>query len=149
MKTTRTFTAAFLALGLLAAIAIAAPASAGPEWARTDDPDTEQPTEPGNLTATLTSYNTFELTWDASTDNVSVDHYRVYSTFPYSWPYRLAGTTTTPSFIYTAQPAWTSITFGISVGAYDAAGNVRWADLYNVVLPGRPSLPPQSPPPSP
>ena len=41
-------------------------------------PDDEQPTIPGNLTATLNGTNQVDLTWEESSDNVLVTAYRVY-----------------------------------------------------------------------
>ena len=41
-------------------------------------PDDEDPTVPGNLTATLNGSNQVDLTWEESNDNVLVTGYRVY-----------------------------------------------------------------------
>ena len=43
-----------------------------------DPPDTQAPTAPTNLTATSTTYNSTDLSWTASTDNVGVIGYDVY-----------------------------------------------------------------------
>ena len=43
-----------------------------------DPPDTQAPTAPTNLMASNTTYNSTDLSWDASTDNVGVTSYDVY-----------------------------------------------------------------------
>ena len=78
--------------------------------------DTEPPTDPTNLTASNITANGATLTWNASSDNVGVDHYNV------SIDGNLVGTSTTTSFNVTGLSPLT--TYNASVNAEDAAGNV-------------------------
>jgi len=77
--------------------------------------DTEAPTNPSNLTASNITSNGAILTWNASTDNVEVDHYNV------SIDGNVVGTSTTTSFNVSGLSALTS--YNASVNAEDAAGN--------------------------
>ena len=43
-----------------------------------DPPDVTPPSIPGNLSASNTTYNSTDLSWDASTDNVGVTGYDIY-----------------------------------------------------------------------
>jgi len=124
----------------------ATPVGAAPSLATAafdDPPDTEYPTVPGDLTTSVTT-ESFTLKWQPSTDNVGIDHYRIYYT-PYgNWPFVLAGMTTPDTTTFT-KVVWASSvvdrTFYVSVGAYDAAHNVSWADGV-VVVPHTPPPPP-------
>jgi fibronectin type 3 domain-containing protein len=81
-------------------------------------PDTERPTSPTNLTATVTGAQV-DLRWQASSDNVAVTKYRVYrgsirlATLP-------AGTTT---YTDSGRPAGT---YRYTIQAMDAAGNLSY-----------------------
>jgi bacillolysin len=80
-----------------------------------DAPDTEAPSQPGNLTASNTTTSGTNLSWTASTDNVGVSHYTVFRGST------LLGTTSTTSFGVTGLNPATTYTF--FVRAEDAAGN--------------------------
>jgi chitodextrinase len=78
--------------------------------------DTIAPTAPTTLAASGTTTSTTNLTWTASTDNVSVTGYDVYQGST------LKATVTATSYNVTGLTAATAYTF--SVKAKDAAGNV-------------------------
>ena len=87
--------------------------------ARTDNcqppPDTEAPTVPGNLHATVTTASSITIVWDPSTDNVAVVGYGVYN-----------GVTrfdTTSATSYTFEKLSCGAGHTLAVDAYDAAGN--------------------------
>ena len=82
-------------------------------------PDTTPPTAPTGLTASAPTTNTVSLTWSASTDNVGVSGYRVYSGAT-----QVASATGTSTMV-TGLTASTNYTF--TVKAFDAAGNVSAA----------------------
>jgi hypothetical protein len=77
--------------------------------------DATAPTVPPNLAA-APGASSIDLSWGASTDNVGVAGYRVYQGTA------LATTTTTRS--YTLAGLTCGTTVGVSVTAFDAAGNV-------------------------
>ena len=77
--------------------------------------DTEEPTTPTNLVASNITSSGATLTWNASTDNVGVDHYNV------SIAGNVVGTSTTTSFNVTGLTELTA--YNASVNAEDAAGN--------------------------
>ena len=79
-------------------------------------PDTQAPSAPTNLAASNVAQTSLTLTWTASTDNVGVTGYDVYSGSTN------IGTTTTTSANVTGLTANTAYSF--SVKAKDAAGNV-------------------------
>ena len=79
-------------------------------------PDTEAPTDPTNLTASNITSTGATLSWNASTDNVGVDHYNVYIDG------NLEGTSTTTSFNVSGLAPLTQ--YNASVNAQDAAGNI-------------------------
>jgi chitodextrinase len=81
--------------------------------------DTTAPTAPTNLAASGTTSSSTNLTWTASTDNVTVTGYDVYQGAT------LKATVTTTSYTVTGLTAATAYTF--SVRAKDAAGNVSAA----------------------
>lgn len=77
--------------------------------------DTQAPSTPTNLTASNITQTTADLSWNASSDNVGVTGYNVYSGGS------LLGNTTNTSVPITGMTASTTYTF--SVTAVDAAGN--------------------------
>ena len=76
--------------------------------------DTQAPTTPTNLRATVSKGRTVSLTWTASTDNVGVAGYRVYRGGVLD--------TTVSSTSATDRPGRGTFTY--TVVAYDANGNV-------------------------
>jgi cellulose 1,4-beta-cellobiosidase len=78
--------------------------------------DTTAPSAPTGLAAGTTTTSTVPLTWTASTDNVGVTGYDVYSGST------LVGSSTTTSYTVTGLAAGTAYSF--TVKAKDAAGNV-------------------------
>ncbi len=91
--------------------------TAGDLWSFTTlAPDTTPPSAPTNLVASNITQNSVNLSWNASTDNVSVTEYYVYSGT------NQIGTTTANSFVVTGLSASTTYTF--TVKAKDAAGNL-------------------------
>ena len=48
------------------------------EASTTTSSDTSAPSNPGNLRSTFTTPSTISIAWDASSDNVGVDHYNIY-----------------------------------------------------------------------
>jgi chitodextrinase len=81
--------------------------------------DTEAPTAPTNLSSSNVTESSVDLTWDASSDNVGVDHYTVFKDGS------SVGTTSNTSYSVTGLNAGTTYTF--TVKAEDAAGNVSSA----------------------
>jgi len=81
--------------------------------------DTEAPTAPTNLASSNVTETSVDLTWDASSDNVGVDHYTVLQDG------NSVGTTSSTSYSVTGLSAATTYTF--TVKAEDAAGNVSSA----------------------
>ena len=77
--------------------------------------DTQAPTTPGNLTASNTTQNSTDLSWNASSDNVGVTGYDVYVNG------NLDGNTAGTSYSVSGLSASTSYT--MEVVAKDAAGN--------------------------
>ena len=77
--------------------------------------DTVAPTVPNNVTSTGTSSTQINISWAASTDNVSVAGYRVYRNE--SQIASVAGTT------YSDTGLTASTNYSYSVAAFDAAGN--------------------------
>ncbi len=77
--------------------------------------DTEAPTIPQNLGATLVSYTSVELTWEASTDNVGVSGYNIFRNDT------SIGTTQNLSFTDTGIDPQNSYIYTIT--AFDASGN--------------------------
>jgi chitodextrinase/glucose/arabinose dehydrogenase len=82
----------------------------------TPTPDTQAPTAPGNLASSNVTQTGLTLTWSAATDNIGVTGYEIYQGAT-----RL-GETTSPTFNVSGLTASTS--YGFSVKAKDAAGNV-------------------------
>lgn len=77
--------------------------------------DSEAPTAPTNLATTAVAANQVDLTWDAATDNVGVDHYNVYRDDT------LIARTNETSYADTTVTENT--TYSYHVIAVDAAGN--------------------------
>jgi chitodextrinase len=86
-------------------------------------PDTQIPTTPSNLSATVVSTSQINLSWTQSTDNIGVTGYKIY---------RCQGTGCTPTVqlttvatnSYSNTGLVTNTTYVYRVSAYDAAGNV-------------------------
>jgi chitodextrinase len=82
-------------------------------------PDTEPPSTPAGLTTSAVTQSSITLSWDASTDNVAVAGYRVFSGGTQ------VGTTTSTGFSVTGLACGT--TYALVVVAFDVAGNVSGA----------------------
>ena len=80
--------------------------------------DSSPPSKVGNFKGTSSSKNNVTLTWNASTDNVAVTTYAIYSNGS------LATTVTSPTLTqsYTGLP--NGSTYSLQIYAYDASGNV-------------------------
>ncbi|MCP4457638.1 MAG: S8 family serine peptidase [Cytophagales bacterium] len=87
-------------------------------------PDTEAPTTPSGLTSSNISSFSFDVSWNASADNVGVTQYNVYLDGS-----NLSSVTGTAATI-TGLTA--STTYQVSVEAQDAAGNVSGQTSINV-----------------
>lgn len=96
--------------------------------------DTQAPTSPTSLNATLITPTGFTLNWAASTDNVGVSNYEVFKDGA------SVGTTTTTSFSLTGLAA--STTYSMTVKAKDAAENVSGAGNALSVTTTSSSVPP-------
>ncbi len=79
-------------------------------------PDTEAPSNPTNLVASNITASGATLNWNASTDNVGVDHYNI------SIDGNVVGTSSNTSFDVSGLSPLTL--YAASVNAEDAAGNV-------------------------
>ncbi len=77
--------------------------------------DTQAPTAPTNLASSNVTYNSVQISWTSSTDNVGVTGYKIYRNGSY-----LTSVTGT-SHTVTSLSASTSYSFYVT--AYDAAGN--------------------------
>ena len=77
--------------------------------------DNQNPSVPQNLQATVASSSQIDLTWDASTDNVGVNGYKIYRNGNF------LTTTSTNSYSDNGLQAATEYTYTVS--AFDAAGN--------------------------
>ncbi len=84
--------------------------------------DTQPPTTPQNLAATAAGMQQVNLTWSASTDNVSVVGYKIYSGRSPS-SLTLVGSTTTTSFADTIG-LMPGTTYYFAVAAYDQSANL-------------------------
>ena len=98
--------------------------------------DTTAPSAPTNLSASGTTAVATNLTWTASTDNVGVTGYDVYSGAT------LLGNTATTSASITGLTA--STTYSFSVKAKDAAGNASASSNVLSVTTGTTTTPPVS-----
>ena len=83
----------------------------------TNPPDTQPPTAPANLSATIITQTSFLLKWNASTDNIGVSGYDVYRNGVKINPLNI----TTTSYNVTGLTAGT--TYSFYVIAKDAVGN--------------------------
>jgi PQQ-dependent dehydrogenase (s-GDH family) len=81
-------------------------------------PDTQAPTAPTNLTATIVTQTGFTLSWVASTDNTGVTGYDVYRNAV------KINTTTVTGTSYAVTGLTVATTYQFTVTAKDAAGNV-------------------------
>jgi chitodextrinase len=77
--------------------------------------DTQPPTSPGNVRASAATATAITIAWNASSDNVGVAGYRVYSGGS------VVGSTSTTSYTVSGFSCGTGYT--LAVEAYDAAGN--------------------------
>jgi hypothetical protein len=94
--------------------------------------DTTAPSAPTSLTASGTTYNSTNLSWTASTDNVAVTGYDVYQGTTL-----LGSTTTATTYAVTGLSASTAYAF--TVKAKDAAGNISAAsNTANITTPAAP-----------
>ncbi len=94
--------------------------------------DTTAPSAPTNLTASGTTYNSTNLSWTASTDNVAVTGYDVFKDGAL-----LGSTTTATTYAVTGLSGSTSYAF--TVKAKDAAGNISAvSNTANVTTPAAP-----------
>ncbi|MFK5926442.1 MAG: fibronectin type III domain-containing protein [Desulfuromusa sp.] len=78
--------------------------------------DTEAPTVPQNLDATIISATAIDLSWDASTDNTAVTGYKIFRNGT-----EIANSTTTT---YRNNGLTASTTYTYRISAYDTAGNL-------------------------
>lgn len=91
-----------------------------PEWVAIvwdTEPDTESPTTPTNLVASNPTFNSIDLDWNASTDNIGVVGYNYYIDDVYS----ATVLSTTPS--NTVLGLSPNTTYCFKITAIDAAGN--------------------------
>jgi endonuclease I/chitodextrinase len=84
-------------------------------WGGTSTTDTIAPSVPSSLTSSNITQTSATISWDASTDNVNVSGYKIFSNGTQ------IGTSTTTSYSLTGLTAGT--TYSITVQANDAAGN--------------------------
>lgn len=87
--------------------------------------DTQAPTVPTNLVSTSKTSTSITISWTASTDNVAVTAYEIYSNNT------LLGTSSTTS--YTARGLSPNTTYSFTVRAVDAAGNKSMASTQLLV----------------
>ncbi len=80
------------------------------------DPDNEAPSAPTNLAYSNVTQLSVDLSWNASSDNVGVEGYRIYKDGAY-----IASTANTS---YTVNGLSAGTTYEFYVKAYDAAGNL-------------------------
>lgn len=93
-------------------------------------PDTQAPSVPSGLTATVASATQINLGWNASTDNVGVAGYKIYRNGSQ------VGTSTTTSYSDTGLTPSTTYTY--KVEAYDAAGNTALSASVSATTPAAP-----------
>ena len=98
--------------------------------------DTQPPTTPTNLVATVISSTQVNLSWTVSTDNVGVVGYHIYRN-----DIEIA---ITPSTSYSNTGLSPATTYTYSVSAYDAAGNGSFASASKTVTTFSSSLPPSN-----
>lgn len=94
-----------------------------PEWVQqiwgTQVVDNEAPTTPTNLTAPTVSTASATLTWNASTDNIAVTHYKIYV----NGEFNMNANTNSATLTGLSQ----GTTYAVYVVASDAAGNLSSA----------------------
>jgi endonuclease I len=96
------------------------------KWWTNNSTDTEAPAAPTNLVASNISNDSFELSWDAATDNVGVYDYLIYVDGVY-----YQSTYTTSITLTDLSP---DTSYNISIKARDAASNLSVAStVLNVV----------------
>lgn len=84
-------------------------------WGSVNSTDTTPPSVPTNLAVTSTSSNSITLSWNASTDNVSISGYEVYLNGVFQ--FTVSGTSATVSGLNA------STTYNFNVVAKDSSGN--------------------------
>lgn len=87
-------------------------------------PDTAAPTTPGNFITTGSTLSSVTLTWNASTDNVSVSGYRVYRDG--------VQVTSQTGLSYTDSNLDHTTSYQYSVRAFDPSGNLSAPAILNV-----------------
>ncbi|MGL1886739.1 MAG: DUF5010 C-terminal domain-containing protein [Reichenbachiella sp.] len=80
-------------------------------------PDIEAPSVPVNISALATGMQSVNLSWDISTDNVGVAGYRIYTNGILNKSVAAIASTTLIGLTYNTE-------YSITIGAFDAAGNV-------------------------
>jgi hypothetical protein len=101
--------------GFTVNVSNAAPIGASYVVEGTNNVDSEAPTVPGGLSASLKGKNV-KLSWNAATDNVGVSGYAIWRDGA------RIGDTTDTGYVDNSAPAGTTCTYTVS--AYDAAGNM-------------------------
>lgn len=86
--------------------------------------DTEAPSTPAGLASSNITTSSFDVSWNASSDNVGVDGYNVYLNGS------SVGSTSSTSYSFSGLSANT--TYSVAVEAYDAAGNTSGQGSINV-----------------
>ncbi len=104
-------------------------------------PDTQPPSTPTGLAATVVSWNQIDLAWVASTDNVGVQGYKLYRDGMYLAALGAIGSTAISD---TGLAAATTYTYALS--AIDAAGNESGLSLSASETTQAPPSPDTSPP---
>ena len=95
-------------------------------------PDTQAPTAPGSLVASVVSSTAIDLSWTVSTDNVGVVRYNVYRSTN-GLAFSLVGTSTTTGFADMGVPGGTTNTYRVT--AVDKAGNESGASSVTASTP--------------
>ena len=90
--------------------------------------DTDPPSTPTGLTSSNITSSSFDVSWNASTDNVGVTGYNLYLNGS------LGGTTTSTSYSFSGLSA--STTYAVAVEATDAASNTSGQASINVTTSG-------------
>ncbi|MEM7297193.1 MAG: S8 family serine peptidase, partial [Bacteroidota bacterium] len=86
--------------------------------------DTQAPSTPTGLSASSITTSSFDVSWNASSDNVGVTGYNVYLGGS------LDGTSTSTSYSFSGLTA--STTYAVAVEAFDAAGNTSGQASTNI-----------------
>lgn len=79
--------------------------------------DTQPPSVPSGLTATVTSSTTVNLAWTVSTDNIGVSGYTIYRNGV------SFATTSSSNLVFSDTTAMPDISYSYALDAYDQAGN--------------------------